>query len=101
VKTVLQRDDLKTVLTLQGDALVAGTVQDCTPIVEQAKALNREGIHGSKEMRHAAKFPAVIVEKYCNDKGISFQQFLSEPVHCRTMLADPALRDFRIWDKRV
>lgn len=92
---------VKSVVALQGSDLVTGTVQDCTPIVERTKALHNEGIHGSSEMRHAATFPFVLVEKYCNDKGITFEQFMNGREHVRAMLSDPALSHFRVWGGRV
>ncbi|MCH8622643.1 hypothetical protein [Undibacterium sp. TS12] len=76
-------------------------VQDCTAIAEHAQALHKEGLHGTSEMRHAASFPMVLVEKYLNDKNISFQEFMSEEVHVKAMLVDPALSAFRVWGGRV
>lgn len=73
-------------------------VQDCTPIVQAAAELRIAGDLGSSEMRHAAKFPAVIVEQYINTTGITFQEFLREPKHVKAMLNDPALKAFRIWE---
>lgn len=71
-------------------------VQDCVPIMEQAKAFNREGLHGSKEMRHVARFPMVIVEKYCNVHGITFQEWLANTEHVERMLKDHDLAFFRV-----
>ncbi|MFZ6653793.1 hypothetical protein [Undibacterium sp. TJN19] len=76
-------------------------VQDCTAIAEHTQALSREGLHGSSEMRHAASFPMVIVEKYLNDKGITFAEFMANRVHVKAMLSDPALSAFRVWGGRV
>lgn len=76
-------------------------VQDCTAIAEHTKALSREGIHGSSEMRHAASFPMVVVEKYINNTGITFQEFMGNPVHLKTMLSDPDLAAFRVWGGKV
>lgn len=76
-------------------------VQDCTPIAEHTKALSREGFHGTSEMRHAASFPVIIVEKYLNDKKITMEEFMRDKSHIRTMLSDPALSAFRVWGGRV
>jgi len=76
-------------------------IQDCTPILERATALHNGGHHGSSEMRHAADFPMVIVEKYCNDHHIEFAEFIQNKDHVRRMLADPALAGFRVWKGRV
>ena len=43
----------------------------------------------------------VLVEAYCNDRGITFDQFMGDPAHIRAMVNDPALDAFRIWRGRV
>lgn len=101
MKTVIQRGDTQTVVALQDGNLITGTVQDCTPIVQEATRKRNEGEHGSSDMRHAASFPAVVVEKYCNDSGITFAEFMEDRAHIRRMLNDPALSYFRIWEGRL
>lgn len=76
-------------------------VQDCTSIAEKTKALHNEGHHGSSEMKHAAKLPFVLVERYCNDNGITFAEFCNGQEHIRRMLNDPSLSAFRVWPGRV
>ena len=76
-------------------------VQDCAPIVDFAAGQRVTGKVGSNEMRHAARFPAVIVETYLNNRGITFNEFLSNPVHVKAMLADSSLSAFRIWEGKV
>lgn len=102
MKSVIdQGAGVQTVIAVEDGNLVTGTVQDCTPILERTKALHNEGIHGSSEMRHAASFPAVIVETYCNQRGLTFEQFMQDRSHIRAMLSDPALSGFRVWAGRV
>lgn len=76
-------------------------VQDVEPILDFAHDLRAAGRVGSSEMRHAASIPMVLVEAYCNDRGIEFREFMNNPAHQRAMLNDPALRAFRIWEGRV
>lgn len=75
--------------------------QDAEPILKQAIALHNDGHHGTKEWKHAAKLPRVLVDKYCLDHGISFHEFLRDKVHLRRMLMDRDNRMFRIWPGRV
>lgn len=89
--------DYQTRIHQEDGKTIFEAIQDCTPIAEDAKARHREGFHGSREMRHAARLPSVLVEKYCNDKGITFQEWANNPVHVRAMLTDPALSHFRVW----
>lgn len=92
VQTRMHEEDGKTIFE---------RVQDCTPIAERAKALHNEGVQGSWEMRHAAKLPYVLVERYCNDNGITFHEFCNGEEHIRRMLNDPSLSHFRIWKGAV
>lgn len=56
---------------------------------------------GDKEMRPLATIPGIIIQQYCNEQGVSFAEFMRNPVHATRMLNDPALRDFRIHPGRV
>ena len=78
-----------------------GTSQDCTPIAEYAKAQHNEGNFGSKEVKHVARIPNVIVEKYCNDNGVSFEAFMGDPVHIKRLVEDPKNAAFRIWPGKI
>lgn len=77
------------------------TVQDVEPVLDLTHGLRQVGAVGSSEMRHAASLPMVVVETYCNASGITLQEFLTDSVHVRTMLNDPALKAFRIWEGRI
>lgn len=102
MKTVLQSaGGVSTVIGLEDGNLVTGTVQDCTPIVERAQALHNAGRHGSADMRHAATLPMVVIEKYCNDHGITFDEWMRDRVHIRRMLNDRSLSFFRVWPGQV
>lgn len=93
--------DIGTKITLHDGAMTVERSQDCTPIVEHTKALNREGFHGTSEMKHAAKIPYIIIERYCNDHNILFSEFMQNKEHMKRVLNDPALAAFRIWPGRV
>lgn len=93
--------DLKTVVALEDGKLVTGSVQDCTPYLENAARLRVEGGKQDKEMWHAASYPAVVVETYCNRAGIDFAEFMQNKVHVRRMMQDPDLSKFRVFEGRV
>lgn len=77
--------------------IITGTVQDCTPILEDAQARHKAGAIGSSDMRHAARIPTSVIEQYCNTNGITYEEWMTNPVHMRRMLTDPDLSGFRIW----
>lgn len=94
-------NDISTKIHVHDGQVTFQRTQDCTSIAEEAKRLNRNGVHGSNEMRHAARIPMVMVETYLNTNGITFQEFMHNKVHVKRMLADPALAHFRIWEGKV
>ncbi|MCW3539330.1 hypothetical protein [Burkholderia cenocepacia] len=70
-------------------------------LLDLTAALRNEGIHGSSEMRHVAEIPGVIIESYCNTNGITFQEFMADPKHIKSICNDPDLSYFRIAPGRV
>lgn len=92
---------VKTHIALQDGNLITGTSQDCTSIMERVKALRNEGYHGSKDMRHAGSAPFVVVEEYCNKKGITFREFCNEESHRVAFLNSPEYAACRIWEGKV
>lgn len=93
--------DIKTVhRETLGESFIQRT-QDCTPIAERAQAMHREGHHGSKEVKLAASIPDILIEKYCQDNGITYREWCVDPAHIRRMLSDPAMAAFRIWPGKI
>ena len=82
---------------LVGDDMHTIRTQDCTPIAEYAKAQHNAGMTGSADVKHAARLPMVIVEAYCNENGVSFAEFMQNPVHVKRLVQDPKNDAFRIW----
>ena len=93
--------DVQTVAKVEDGVLVISRRQDVEPILERAKAMHREGLHGSSEMRLAAEIPNVLIEDYCNRNGITYQEWAQNKEHKRRLLNDPAIAAFRIWPGRV
>ena len=98
---VEQAGGLKSIVALEDGALITGTIQDCTPIAERAKAMHNEGFHGSADWKYAGAVPSVMIEKYCNDNGITLGEFVGNPEHIRRVCNDPALAAFRVWSGRI
>jgi len=89
-------------IKVEDGKVVVHRAEDVEPILDHAKELSNAGFHKTgMGDKHAARIPAVIVEAYCNTKGITFHDFLANPEHVRSMLNDPALSGFRVWTGRV
>ena len=84
-----------------GDIVIVERAQDVGDILREAKAKSNEGLHGSNELKHAMTIPNVILEAYCNNNGITFEELMSNDEHIKRILNDPALSHFRVWKGRV
>lgn len=92
-----KQSDMQTKFHASGEDIIIAQSQDCTPIAEWAKTQAAAGAVGSSEMRHAARIPNVIIEKYCNENRVTFQEVMNNPIHFKRMCNDPANAAFRIW----
>jgi hypothetical protein len=93
-----------TLMHVHGDGtgdITFETTQDALPIMEDAKARQRAGFTGTKELKHAARLPMVAIDAYCARLDITFAEWSQDKRHIRAMLNDPALAYFRIWEGRV
>ena len=93
--------DLATKFHLHDGKMTVQRSQDCTPILDLCKTQHNEGIHGSNDMKLAAKLPFVVIENYCNVNDVDFAEAMRNPIHLKRMLNDPDLSGFRIWKGRV
>lgn len=75
--------------------------RDLDLVADHCAAMRSVGATGSDEMKHVARVPRFIVQKYINDNGITFAEFMREPKHADRMLSDPALSAFRIWEGAI
>jgi hypothetical protein len=102
MKTVINNGGgVTTTVALQDGNLITGTTQDCNPYVDHAAHMRREGLTGSADLRLAASVPFVVVEKYCNEKGISFREFSGSEAHKIAFLNNPDYKALRVWEGRV
>lgn len=81
--------------------LHTAAVDDLKRVADHCAGLRGTGATGSKEMKHVARVPAFIVQQYINTNGITYQEFINNPVHADRMLSDPALQGFRVWEGKL
>jgi hypothetical protein len=88
-------------LSVQDDLMVVKSMQDVQPILQTVKEKVEVGDVGTKDMKHAATIPMVIIENYMNRVGLTFQEFLRDKEHIKCLLNDKSLEGFRIWKGAV
>lgn len=71
------------------------------PTIDAIKEMHNTGMHGTRDMRYLGSVPRIVIEAYCQQRGITLRQFVAEPEHKRAFLNDPAHKDFRVWPGRV
>lgn len=77
------------------------SLDDLRSVADHCASLRGVGATGSKDMKHVATVPAFIVQKYLNDNGVTFAEFMRDSKHADRLLADPALQAFRVWEGKV
>ena len=93
--------NIETDLTVKDGILSVSRTQDCDPLAEHCKNLVSINAVGSKDIKFAGTIPDVFVEKYCNDHGILFSEFMSNKEHVRRIMNDPAMEHFRVWKGKL
>lgn len=77
--------------------------QDCTPVIDEVKRLKEvtdgrgDGIKGY----FVGRIPAIIVERYLNETGVSYREFIMDETHVKRILNDPDYKKFRIFEGTV
>ena len=94
---------METIIHRHLDEIAIERRGDAAGVAEITKRMHNEGFGSSPsgELKHAASIPDVIIEKYCNDNGITFEELMANPDHAKRMLNNPDLAAFRIWKGRV
>jgi len=88
---------LSTTMAEQDGRLIIASSQDCTAIAEWCKRQHNEGNHGSSEMRFVGRIGNVMIEKYMNETGVTYAEFMAEECHIKAIMQNPENADFRIW----
>jgi hypothetical protein len=82
------------------ETVIAHTV-NFDGLIDRNKALANEGFHGSKEMRHVAEIPGIVIEQYCFTRGVSWAEFWADQKHIKAILNDSDMAYFRIAPGKV
>lgn len=71
------------------------------PALDAIAELHNSGMHGTKDTKHVASVPQVVIEDYCTRRGITLAEFVRNREHQRAFLNDPAHAAFRVWPGRI
>lgn len=73
-----------------GDEIRLVRAQDAEPILESAQHLRSNGLTGSADFRHVGRIPAVVLEGWLNEAGVSFNDHkaVEEIIHRKLLDGD-------------
>ena len=74
---------------------------DLQRVADECAERRATGQVGEADMRALMTVPTILCEKYCNDVGITWAEFMRNPDHAARMVRDPALAAFRIHPKGI
>lgn len=83
------------------DETVVAHTERFDGLLDHNAELRNTGQHGSKDMKHVANIPGIMIEKYCLDNGVGWDEFFQEQKHMKALLNDPAMAYFRIAPGQV
>lgn len=96
MKATIQNIDTK------NDAYVYETkISDIKAVADFAQDRANAGLLGDKDFKHAASVPAFIIQKYCDDKGIVWREFMNNQAMINSFLDSEYCTPFRIWKGRI
>lgn len=94
--------ELKTVdLVTQDGKIYHREAQDVEPILRHVKYLRETNQLGDKEMRHVGKIPVTVSENWRKARGISYHEFMANPVHMTAFLNSPEVAPYRVWPGKI
>lgn len=84
----------------EDNKLIVQRVQDCEPVLDSAAALRGAGLIGSPDMRHAGRIPAVVLEKWLNEAGLTLDQADEVSALIKRKLMNGEFAKLRVWEGR-
>lgn len=91
-------------MIVQGENIIdltSETLDNLRVVSDHCQRLRSSGLTGDKDMRVLAHVPGFMIEKWCNDHGITFAAFMRDNEIQTKMLNDPDMKAFRVYEGRV
>lgn len=76
-------------------------ISDIKAVADFAQDRANAGLLGDKDFKHAASVPAFVIHKYCDDRGISWRDFMNNQAMVNQFLDSEYCTPFRIWKGRI
>jgi len=78
-------------------------VQDCDPIIQEVTDMKQvtDGRGKTSMGYYAGRIPAIIVEQYMKEMGVSFHDMINDTTHVHRILNNPDFKRFRVFEGKI
>jgi len=82
---------------------IIARVQDVEPIIQEVAELKRitDGRGDTSMGYFAGRIPAIVIEQYMKEVGVTFHEFCIDNTHVHRILNNPDYKRFRIFEGKV
>lgn len=81
-----------------GGKLIVERTQDCESVLNSAADLRSAGLTGTSDMRHVGRIPAVVLEMWLNEAGLTMDQTDEVNALIKKKLMDGEFSKLRVWE---
>lgn len=89
---------VKTFTSIVDGQMVVNRAADVEPTIDFLSGMRQMTDGKGREFWWIGEIPNVIVEKYLNENGVTFQEFMQDGAHARRILQDPDYKKFRVFE---
>lgn len=96
------QDGIKRVMTRDGDSaidLVYADMDQLKGLEHHCAALSKDQSHTSGDVVMLAEVPAEVLEKYCNERGVAWTEFMRSRDMQTEFINSEYARPFRVWGR--
>lgn len=87
-----------TASSLVDGKVVMNRFSDVEPALDLLSGMRQITDGKGKQFWWIGEIPNVIVEKYLNENGVTYQDFLADSTHARRILQNPDYKKFRVFE---
>lgn len=100
---ILKPAGIDTIIHVDDGNFAIERKQDTQPVLDQITDIKSQtnGISKTGDLYHVARIPSIVIEKYCNERGITFHDFVVDDSHVTALLNDSTYKHLRIWEGRA
>lgn len=80
------------------DKLIVERTQDINPVLKHVEQAKEVGTYTEGLGYYAGTIPAIVIEQYMKEFGVSYMDFIKDSTHIHRIMNDPDYKKFRVWE---